>query len=183
MGLDYSFFLVFPKERLWDALDGVAAIAEIDLGETIIHFPDGDRTIPLSCWGYNKTSFRHDDPEFRFASSLRFPEDEAILEYVRDRDGADVWRAPPEDAEPRHHHIGFIYLYVYSDLQAFSSRFPQQDLVVMNFVSAGTTMSLVFSESTSMRKTFIQLLESHDGVYGILNREPVSYTHLTLPTN
>ena len=171
MGLDYSFFLVFPKEHLWDALDGVVALAETDLGETVIHFPDGDRIIPLSCWGYNKTAFRHDDPQLSFNISLRFPEDEALLEYVRERDGADDWRAPPDPDTETTLSIGYIYLYIYADLRAFSKRFPDQGLVAMNFVSAGTTMSLLFDESTAMRNTFIDLLERHDGVYGVLNRE------------
>jgi hypothetical protein len=171
MGLDYSFLLYFPKHRLWDVLEGVVAIASPNLGTTRIQFPGEDRQIPLPTFSYKKENYTHTDPRFSFATSLGFPEDEVILDYVRDLEDEEDWRAPPDPDGRRTYYIGFIYLTVYADLRAFSRNFTQQDLVAMNFVSAGTTMSLVFSESPAMRKTFIKLLEDYEGVIGVLNRE------------
>ena len=45
------------------------------------------------------------------------------------------------------------------------------DLVLFDFGNAGTRMSLLFSYSTSIRKTFTELLEKHHGVCGVFNRE------------
>ncbi|UCD99379.1 MAG: hypothetical protein JSV42_01235, partial [Chloroflexota bacterium] len=45
------------------------------------------------------------------------------------------------------------------------------DLVLFDFGTTGTRMSLLFSYSTSIRKTFTELLEKHHGICGVFNRE------------
>ena len=113
----------------------------------------------------------YDDPKFKFDISLIFDEDEAILDYLSNNGDADAYRGPPDSVNPKKVAIGTIDLTVYADLsQHFAFKRPI-DLVLFRFGTTGTRMSYLFDESTSMRKTFIELLERIPGVCGILDRE------------
>ena len=171
MGLDYSYLLYFKRDYLWDALQGVAAIAESLGRPTRIRFPDGDRLLPLQIWALNIDEYSHDDGKFSFATSLCFEEDELILEYVRELGIEDTFRAPPDPDGLNQYSIGFIYLSVYNDLSRYSSSFIEHDLVLFDFAAAGTTMSLLFEESPSIRNRFRQLLGLYGGVGGLFNNE------------
>ena len=113
----------------------------------------------------------HDDPDFGFDTVLRFELDDEIEDYLWDRDYQDPSRSPPgADAENKVS-IGYIYLGINNDL---SREYPDNDvenLVLFDFGTPGTRMSLLFSYSTSIRKTFIELLEKHHGVCGVFNQE------------
>ena len=171
MGLDYSYLLYFKREHLWDALQGVAAIAQPLGPDTRFRFPDGDRFLPLQIWASNVDEYSHDDPKFSFATSLYFEEEELIVEYVRDLGNEDQFRAPPDPDGLKQYPIGFIYLDVYNNLSKFSSSFTERDLVLFDFQAATTGMSLLFEDSASVRGRFRQLLAACGGVGGVFDNE------------
>ena len=67
--------------------------------------------------------------------------------------------------------IGFIYLTVYADLSKHYGFKKPTDLVLFSFGTTGTHMSILFSESESIRRTFSELLENYGGVIGIFDWE------------
>jgi hypothetical protein len=84
-------------------------------------------------------------------------------------DSAD--RNPPGLDQDNRIGIGYIYLTVYNDLSQRLTLNKPSDLVLFDFGTTGTKMSLLFDYSTSIRKTFIELLEKNKGVCGLFNRE------------
>ena len=178
MGLNYKYLLYFKRDRMWDVLTDLAEICDTrGMTPTTIHFPDRDLVLPLmSSWG-EKTEAAHDQPEFEFDTSIYFDEDPAILEYLHDRDGDEFDRSPPDENDDRRYAIGFIYLTVYADLSKHYAFRQPTDMVLFEFNTTGTRMSMLFENSTSIRDTFIGLLEKFDGIIGILDRE-VDYGEL-----
>ena len=178
MGLNYNYLLYFKRDRIWDALQGLGEISDTEgMKPTMIHFPDHDLVLPLmSSWG-EKSEFQHDKPELKFDTSIYFDKDPAILEYLHDRDGEEYDRSPPEENRGNQFAIGFIYLTVYADLSQHYAFKKPTDMVIFEFGTTGSRMSWLFEESTSIRNTFIKLLEKFDGICGILDRE-VDYGEL-----
>jgi hypothetical protein len=161
MGLDYSYMLYFKKNLLWAALQGVVDIAEPQQPPTMIRFPDHELSVPLENWRGIK-QLDYDDPELDFSAVLYFSEDEAILDWKHDSN-------PPD--ESKQVSVGMIYLTIYTDL---CERYPEgkkSDLVLFDFGTTGSKMSMLFQESASIRQTFIELLERVPGVLGVFNRE------------
>jgi hypothetical protein len=171
MGPNYSYLLYFMHECLWDVLYGLADVRDSQ-GHTqaTSRFPDRDQILSLMTSFGEKNKVRHDAPEFRFAISLFFDEDPTILDYLQDR-GDDRSDCNPagEDTVCRVA-IGLIYLTVYADLAQHWAFKKPTDLVLFAFGTTGTRMSMLFEDSTSIRKTFIELLERFQGICGILNR-------------
>ncbi|NMC47448.1 MAG: hypothetical protein GYA52_11545 [Chloroflexi bacterium] len=172
MGLDYSFRLYFNKARIWDVLQGVVEIGQPHHPPARILFPDHVLEIPLDAWVARSNEFHCDNPELQFATVLNFAEDEPLWEYVTERDHSDEqYRSPPGDGNPRMISIGYIYLYIYQDL---SDRHPLNlpvDLVLFEFGTTGTRMSILFEYSMSIRKRFTELLQRFHGVCGVFDRE------------
>lgn len=179
MGLNFNYMLYFKRDRLWDVLKGLGQICDTEgMTPTTIHFPDHDLVLPLmSSWG-EASEHPFDKPEYEFAISIYFDEDEAILDYLHDRDGERYDRSPPDEEGVQQVAIGFIYLTVYADLSrhfAFANK--PTDMVLFSFGTTGSRMSNLFYDSTAIRKTFIQLLERYQGLIGILDLE-VDYGQL-----
>jgi hypothetical protein len=173
MGLNYNYLLYFSQAHLWNVLQSLGDICDTEgMQPTTIQFPDHDQVIPLmSDWG-KKDVFLYNQPELQFAISMNFEEDEAIADYLYNRDGDQFDRSPPEDRKPRIHSIGFISLTVFTDLsQHYGFTNKPNEMVLFKFGTTGTKMSLLFSDSTSIRKTFIKLLEDHHGIAGIFDWE------------
>ncbi len=100
MGLNYNYLLYFKHDQLWDVLQGLAEISE-SMEPTTIQFPDHELLLPImSSWGENKV-ISYDQPEFEFSLVLKFAEDEAILDYLHNRDGDQFDRSPPEDGQEK----------------------------------------------------------------------------------
>jgi hypothetical protein len=168
MGLDFSYLLYFKRQQLWDALQGVVSIAAPQQPPAEIHFPGHVLSLPLDTWGWDgKEPLRWDDPDFRFALVLKFDPDEAILDYLfrRGIGDMDIVRSPPGGENQAE--IGFIYLTIHQQIPEQ----PDPDLVLFDFGTTGTRMSLLFDESVSIRKTFLELIERLQGVCGVFNRE------------
>jgi hypothetical protein len=171
MGLDFSYLLYFSRYQQWEALQAVVDIAVPHQPPTRILFPDHELSIPLGTWTRNKEQQKYDEPELDFTASLYFKEDEAIQYYLRDRRDEESFRSPPVSPEARKVPIGYIYLTIYNESSAWYPGGDTGNLVAFNFGTTGTRMSLLFDESTSIRKEFIQLLERVPGVCGVFNRE------------
>jgi hypothetical protein len=169
MGMDYSYLLYFKREQLWDALQGVVGIAVPHDPPAKIHFPDHMLSIPLDTWSMRDQEIQHDAHQLGFSTVLRFEEDEAILEYMlwRDHGKEQDFRGPPDADGKSRIAIGYIYLTIYQEIPDQ----PTSDLVLFDFGTPGTTMSLLFYDSASIRKTFLALLEKYQGVCGVFNKE------------
>jgi len=169
MGLDYRYLLYFRRQNLWDVLQGIAAISQPSQLPSLIVFPDHMLTLSLKGWGKKERLINPNDPEFGFMTAIYFPADEAITEYLH--------RVSPEHFDsmskesPLGLPVGYIYLTVYNDLSVFEDKDWDPDLVMMEFSTPGTRMSLLFSESESIRKRFVSLLETYQGVCGVLDLE------------
>ncbi|MBE0655888.1 MAG: hypothetical protein IH594_18955, partial [Bacteroidales bacterium] len=130
-----------------------------------------DLVLPIMTDFGEKDEIQHDAPEFKFATSLFFDEDEAILDYLSHNGDANAYRAPPDPDGIRQVAIGLIYLTVYAYLSKYYAFKKPTDLVLFSFGTTGTRMSLLFSESDSIRRTFSKLLENNAGVIGIFDWE------------
>jgi len=166
MGLDYSFKIYFKKEDIWNALSGVVKLATHHQLPVKIKFPDRDLLIPLDTWSGSDEEILCDSTEIYFATVLNFYYDDAIQKYMDRLGYEDVFRGPPDEDEKKVA-IGIIYLTIYQKIPDN----PDSDLVLFDFGTPGTTMSILFSESSSIRKTFLQFAEKFDAVCGLLNRE------------
>lgn len=177
MGIDFSYLLFFRKEHLENALQGLVSIADPGNSLTTIHFPDHDLAIPLLAWANDEKSFQFDEPEIDLALSLLFETDAELDDYVHARGFEDNYRdledrSPPDDEEDVIQvSIGTIYLTIYTDLQKRLDLEAKSDFILFDFGTTGTNMSLLFDNSSSIRKKFIELLENNHGVCGIFNRE------------
>ena len=173
MGLDFSYLLYFKRQHLWEVLQGVAAIAEPHQPPTVIQFPDHELHVPLDSWLLDDKTVHHDDPEFSFSIVLYFEVDDEILDYIiaRDRGRTDVDRSPPDEQSTILVPIGYIYLTIYNDLSERIDINKPSDLVLFDFGTPGTRLSMLFSSSTSIREAFADLLERCHGVCGVFNRE------------
>lgn len=175
MGLDYSFMLYLESQDPWRLLEGVGAFADpYPIKETVVLYPDRRQILPFESWAGTEDHIMFDDDseEWNFMTSLYLDPDEALTDYVdrwegnvrRQSDEQD-WNAPRD--EQQRVGIGYIYLTVYNSHSGRSS----QNLIQLQFAAATTSMSILFCESISMRRTFIHLLEGFRGVYGLIDRE------------
>jgi len=175
MGLDYTYMLYFKRDQLADVLQGVSDIAVSEHPPTFIHYPDSVVMIPLGKMPpYSEENvYEYDDAELSFDTILVFDEDEAILDWGHAQHVDDSFRSPPGINYLAPVSVGYIYLSVYNDLSIF---YPEitldlQDLVLFNFGTTGTRMSTMFRYSTSIRKTFTELLRKYSGICGLFNDE------------
>jgi hypothetical protein len=172
IGLNYNYLLYFDRDHLWNALTGLVKICDpIEPPPTTIHFPDRDLKLPIATDFGEKNEYPYDKPELRFAISMLFDEDEVILDYLSSINHDWLHRAPPGDGGIEQVVIGFIYLTVYTDLSKHYAFKKPTDMVLFRFGTTGTRMSLLFSESESIRRTFAGLLANYHGVSGIFDRE------------
>ena len=177
MGLNYNYLLYFKKDRIWDVLQALAEFSDlVGSCETQINFPDHVLTLPFEGSYMSKTPANYDDPEFNFALSQIFDEDEEILDYMIALGNDQGDRSPP-DGEKRQWGVGFIYLTVYADISSHWAFNEPEDIVLFEFGTTGTKMSMLFYYSTSIREKFISLLENTGGLYGIFDQE-VDYGEL-----
>jgi hypothetical protein len=169
MGLDFSYLLYFKRDSLWELLQDVAARARPSELPTLVAFPDHILSLSLRCSNEKDRLVRCDGPEFGFDTSIYFPEDEEITDYAK-RLFPEYYEEMSKES-PLGFPIGCIYLTVYNDLSAFHQKVRDPDLVMLEFGTPGTTMSLLFSVSASIRERFTGLLENHSGICGLLNME------------
>ena len=172
MGLNFSYLLYFKQDHLLDALQGLERIAEVINPPITKYFPDYPKFILLKSNDSKDKQILHTNPEMDFATVLNFDADEEIQDYMINRGSDDPDRGPPDPDETNQVAIGYIYLTIFNNLasQAPENNLPD-DLVLFEFGTTGTRMSLLFDNSTSIRKTFLRLLKNNQGVCGVFNRE------------
>jgi hypothetical protein len=169
MGLDYSYLLYFKRQKLWDVLQTVMEMSRPSSLPTLVVFPDHILPLSLKGWGEKERIVNFNEPQIDFTTSIYFHPDEEIKDYIK--------RNSPEHYEtmsiesPLGIPIGCIYLTIYNDLRKFENKDWDPNLTLLNFGTPGTKMSVLFSESASIRNRFVELLETHDGICGILNME------------
>jgi hypothetical protein len=170
MGLDYSYLLYFERKDLWRALHGLEDIAYPHQPPSTIIFPDRELSVPFYGWGLKSVEYQFDQPELNFGLVIQFMRDKYIEEYHlanNPRDEEDIQRSPPDSIEDPSVGVGLIYLSVYQQ----NPYQPDLNHVLFKFGTTGTRMSILFTESMSIRKTFTEFLESIPGVCGIFDRE------------
>lgn len=174
MGLDFSYLLFFDRRVRFTVLEHLAEMSEFNLErQTALIFPDHVMILPFEGWVDTGRQLRWDDPSptWEFMTVLRFDVDEPIAGYLdrRARDPEAIGKI--EEDRPEMAGIGYIYLTVYNDLAAFSQDAADPNLVLFQFGTPGTSMSILFTESTAIRQAFIRLLETCQGVLGLLDME------------
>ena len=171
MGIDFSYILYFERKRQWDAFQAVVNIASPQQPPLTILFPDHELKVPLETWVDKKGVLRYDEPELELHFVIYFEEDEAIRYYRRAIKEETYYRSPPDAVKPRMLPIGYIYLTIHNPTSGWYEGRNAEDIVAFNFGTTGTRMSLLFDESTSIRKTLVELLERVPGLCGVFNRE------------
>ncbi len=173
MGLDFSYRLFFPSTRRFEVLERLAEMAEPDLEKgTWLVFPDRVLALPFEAWLDTSSRLNWDDPSSKwdFMTVLRFaldPEIIAYLERQRHPRLAEKLQAALDAPPGSDRNVGIGYIYLSIDRQPEAG----DGLVLFQFDTPGTTMSILFVESQSIRQAFIQVLESCQGLYGILDME------------
>ncbi|MCD4674241.1 MAG: hypothetical protein K8R77_16375 [Anaerolineaceae bacterium] len=168
MGLDYSFVLYFKRQDPWHLLEGAARFADHDLKEqTAILYPGEIMRLPFEAWAGTEKKlpipYDDDSKEWDFMTSLYFDPDEPLRDFVERNGMEDVYNKEQIS-------IGYIYLTVYNDWREYDDSYDP-NLIRLQFMSAGTRMSILFAESLSMRRAFTRYLRDYQGVYGLLDRE------------
>jgi hypothetical protein len=171
MGLDYSYLLYFDRKVQWEALQAVVDISEPHQPPTRILFPDHELLIPMESWSSNNGVLKYNDPELQIHTSIYFEEDDAILDYLQDRNGDKNFRSPPEGNQNPKVSIGYIYLTIYNESSQRYSGIGASNYVAFDFGTTGTSMSMLFYYSHSIRGTFVKLLERVPGICGVFNQE------------
>jgi hypothetical protein len=173
MGLDYSYEIFCPRNKLWEVIDTVMELAKPRADySTTITFGDQQKGVPQ--WlSYERDTFSLDDPQRddRFCLSIPFRVDDAIGKYLKDE--RETWlRQNPESQswEPEFDSrgrifIGCIYFDIVTDLDAIGRTGYDAGLVGFEFTAATTSMSCLFYASQSIRQTFLELAKKHDAVY------------------
>jgi len=171
MGIDFSYLLYFESNLKWNALKATADIAMPYEPPVKIVFPDHELLVPMQIWSDRNFTLQYDEPELDLSTSLYFEEDEAIRDYFHYVLKDDSLRSPPEGNKPRLQAVGFIYLTIYNESSGWYSAGDRGNTIAFNYGTTGTHMSLLFDESASIRKGFVELLERVPGVCGVFNRE------------
>jgi len=172
MGLQFNYLLYFNRKDLWDVLKGLEQFCQTnDESTTTIQFPDHDLVLPLESFGGAGNKHAYDQAAFGFSILMYFDEDQEIYDYRSSWGGYRNDRSPPDEGS-RQVAIGTIFLTVYADLSMhFGFVNKPTDMVLFEFGTTGSKMSTLFYFSTSIRKTFINVLEKFDGLIGILDLE------------
>ncbi len=178
MGLDYSFVLFFPQKQRFTALEYLAKLTETEPDKyTSILFPDKILLLPYEAWSDTPMEILSNDPSpsWDFMTVMFFQPDAEIEDwYERSNRGysqGNLQKAGLPLDEQGRVGIGFIYLTVYNQLQAFAENISESDWAVFVFSAATSGMSILFCEFDSIRQTFARMLWACQGIYGLIDLE------------
>lgn len=167
--MDYRYLLYFERDARFDVLERLAGMARpTEDGPTTVVLPDRSIELPFGTWGKPQRRLAWDDTSepWDFMTVLRFPPDEPLESYVKSGgtgpDGSDSGRYD----ELGRLEIGYVYLRVRDETSATG-----ENLVRFAFETPGSSMSVLFIESDSIRSSMVDLLESCRGVYGVFDME------------
>jgi hypothetical protein len=172
MGLDYSYLLFFKKEVLRGVLEHLADMTQPSgFARTMIHFPDGGLVLPLITNQPGVAELQYDAPELHLAATFLFSEDGAIREYLGIGDLCNKHSSLLSDNQLEKEAIGLIYLSVIQDLSSFFQSEISPEVMLLNFKTTGSRMSILFQESYSIRRTFTEILKQFQGLAGAFDYE------------
>lgn len=164
MGDDFRYRLFFPRQNLWPVLENIALLSDLAPEEPLqVVFPDRRRSFPFEPFGKTPATIRWDEPSFEFATSLCCETDPTLLNYQR-REALNLTGNLPSEDEDTRISIGYIYVAVETEL-------PDTEAALVEFSTPGSSISFLFRESSSIRKTFRRLLKAHAGICGVLDLE------------
>lgn len=177
--MDYRYLLFFERAARLDVLEQLGTMAAVsDLEhQSLLVLPDRVVTLPFAGWMQTGARIPWDDPSptWDFMTVLCFEPDDAIEGYL-DRLDHRFGSERLDGRDDRHHdeqgraEIGYVYLRVHNDMSNWPSE-TGDDLVLFEFGTPGSSMSVLFTESDSIRRTFVRLLQTARGVYGVLDME------------
>lgn len=169
VGMDFRYLLYFERDARFDALERLARMAgPTDDGPTTIVLPERTIQLPFGTWGKPQQRLTWDDTggSWNFTTVLLFPPDEALEDYLHHLDGTAT------DSDARRHddlgrlEIGYIDVSVHDEASGTG-----EDLVRFAFGTTGSSMSILFMESESIRSALVDLLASCRGVYAVFDME------------
>ncbi len=168
MGLDYSYKLILKRQDIWKLLEGVARLSSPTSDQTSVLFHDHTLKLPFEPFASTPGQLFFDDEpnQLDFMTCLDFTPDNALAEYAERYGNQPQQRSDGRLAVS----IGYIYLTVATDLIDIGAE-PGHNLIGLTFTAATSNMSILFCESDSIRNAMIGLLESYEGLCGILDRE------------
>ncbi len=156
MGLDYTYRLFFPRERVPEALEGLAArCAPPRCGTARIHLPQGIREFPFEPFREDALP-NWDDESYSFDIILHLAADEALEKFTR---------IAPQQLEEQRWEIDLGYIYFRVDNP------PEETVSCFVFIASGNRMSWAFLDSRSLQSVFSDLLAAHGGLCGLLDRD------------
>lgn len=155
MGLDYTYRLYFPRERIPEALQGLAAMCARPPQTAHIRLPQGIREFPFDPFQGEPTP-DWDSESYSFEVILRLPADDALEKFIARTN-------PQQLKEQEEADFGYVSFRVDNPPDKINSCFV--------FIAGGDRMSWAFLDSTSMRRAFIRLLEAHGGLCGLLDMD------------
>ena len=156
MGLDYTYRLFFPRERVPEALEGLAArCAPPPRGTARIRLPQGIREFPFEPFREDPLP-NWDDESYSFDIILRLEADESLEKFTR--------IAPQQlEAQGGETALGYVYFRVDNP--------PDEAVSCFVFIAGGNRMSWTFLDSRSLQSVFSDLLAAHGGLCGLLDRD------------
>ena len=156
MGLDYTYRLFFPRERIPEALAGLAALcAPPPRGTARIRLPQGIREFPFEPFREDALP-NWDDESYSFDIILRLAADEALEKFTR---------IAPQQLEEQSGEVALGYIYFRVDNP------PEETVSHFVFIAGGNRMSWAFLDSHSLQSAFSDLLAAHGGLCGLLGRD------------
>jgi hypothetical protein len=128
MGLDYAYRLFFPRERVPEALEGLAALCAPPPRRTaFIHLPQGIREFPFEPFREDAPP-NWDDESYSFDIILRLAADEALEKFTH--------IAPQQlEEQGREVHLGYVYFRVDNP--------PEEAVSRLVFIAGGNRMTLL----------------------------------------
>ena len=182
MGVDYRYLLFFERCARLDVLERLGEMAWVHPGhQTILSLPDREVVLPFSGWQETGPRISWDDPgpTWDFVTTLSFEPDQPIEHYLgrlrRGPAGNDEDEGGTRLDRQGRAGVGYIYLTVHNEMASWPSG-TGEDLVMFEFGTPGSSMSVLFTESASIRRALTHLLETCRGVYGLLDLE--DWAHL-----
>ena len=166
MGLDYSFELYYKRRDLEAALLATAAITSVEAPETLVFLPDGKQiTLPVRTRdGSNSVKLR--EGENWLDTRLLFPVDETLGYFVKEHPG---W------AEEKNG-ISLVAIGCISLGINLGHKY-----VALTFLSPGTSISMLFEQSSAIRQVFCEVLKRSNGLAIVYDRQGDSIISLLSP--
>ncbi len=176
MGMDYRYLLFFPHDARLAVLESLAELGDPASDDHVeLCLPERTVDLPFRSWLETEARIAWDDssPTWDFMTVLGFEPDEPLVGYLERmsvRMGSEGEGGESLLDSRGLARIGIVYLSVHHDMTDWPSD-TGEDLVLFELGTPGSSMSVLFSESASIRRAFTRLLETGRGVYGVLDFE------------